>query len=488
MSDSQVSIEAMQKENEKNMKNRNAAIKKILSKKMSVKAASKRFRISTKCLEELLKDEEKRKTIVFSKQDSKKLRDHIQKCANAPMGITTTQVRKMVYEYALRLPDCQYPKTWDEHKMATVFWLRYFMSEYPELKKTLNKKNRNNCICIMGCHMGSEGKEAFEELEVKFIITRVYHYLQKEFEYLQTCNDLGLLMNILRRTAEATGVCEQTISSILDEEKRTIESIHNDLPLARQNDVTTVLEDHNYMNGNTSSSSRADTLNESNTMTSNNIHTADFSCHAITDTMNDSNKDTVNKIHSSDFERLQQDCPSIKSVKVEILEDDSDEPGDVYISEDRGDDNQRTTFSLLKPGDVFISEDRGNDSQGTTFSLLKPRHEWLDDDEDDGALVIASEPIKPDDEGDEVMVIETDAVDSQSQNSDHNGTASQNVPTSSQTLGLCIGSSENKRTINEIPDEPLKKRHKLPAQINQVINRIQASQPSHNLVQKPPNK
>lgn len=33
-------------------------------------------------------------------------------------------------------------------------------------------------------------------------------------------NDLSLLMNILRRTAEATGVCEQTITKILEEEEQ----------------------------------------------------------------------------------------------------------------------------------------------------------------------------------------------------------------------------------------------------------------------------
>ncbi|CAB3262363.1 unnamed protein product [Arctia plantaginis] len=63
------------------------------------------------------------------------------------------------------------------------------------------------------------------------IITSVYHYLQTEYEYLKSyigsnC-DLTPLGNILNRTAEATGVSAQTVTSLLENGKRALGSTHN---------------------------------------------------------------------------------------------------------------------------------------------------------------------------------------------------------------------------------------------------------------------
>ncbi|CAB3261080.1 unnamed protein product [Arctia plantaginis] len=55
------------------------------------------------------------------------------------------------------------------------------------------------------------------------IIANVYHYLQTEFDnlksFISSSYDLSSLSNILKRTAEATGVSEQTVTSILEERK-----------------------------------------------------------------------------------------------------------------------------------------------------------------------------------------------------------------------------------------------------------------------------
>ncbi|XP_028158200.1 uncharacterized protein LOC114351259 [Ostrinia furnacalis] len=59
--------------------------------------------------------------------------------------------------------------------------------------------------------------------EGRGIIAKVYHFLQEEYQFLKTHNsdkcDLSPLANITKRTAEATGASERTISRILKEEK-----------------------------------------------------------------------------------------------------------------------------------------------------------------------------------------------------------------------------------------------------------------------------
>ncbi|KAJ0181358.1 hypothetical protein K1T71_003443 [Dendrolimus kikuchii] len=54
------------------------------------------------------------------------------------------------------------------------------------------------------------------------IIAKVFHYLKEEYYFMKLNNsdkcDLTPLANILRRTAEATGVSERTVTRILKEE------------------------------------------------------------------------------------------------------------------------------------------------------------------------------------------------------------------------------------------------------------------------------
>ncbi|KAL0859197.1 hypothetical protein ABMA27_011015 [Loxostege sticticalis] len=60
----------------------------------------------------------------------------------------------------------------------------------------------------------SEGRE---------IIAKVFHFLRQEYQFMKTHNydncDLSPLANITRRTAEATGVGEKLVSTILKEER-----------------------------------------------------------------------------------------------------------------------------------------------------------------------------------------------------------------------------------------------------------------------------
>ncbi|XP_072935183.1 uncharacterized protein [Epargyreus clarus] len=59
--------------------------------------------------------------------------------------------------------------------------------------------------------------------EGRAMIARVFHFLRDEYDFMKTHNvensDLSPLANIRRRTAEATGVSERTVSRILKEEK-----------------------------------------------------------------------------------------------------------------------------------------------------------------------------------------------------------------------------------------------------------------------------
>lgn len=83
---------------------------------------------------------------VFTKKQEVALRKHIIKCCQTQYYRNTT-LRKMIYEYAQKLPDCHYPKRWDTIKMASVSWFLKFRSRHPSLKKTLTKK-LEHCICI----------------------------------------------------------------------------------------------------------------------------------------------------------------------------------------------------------------------------------------------------------------------------------------------------------------------------------------------------
>ncbi|XP_045766308.1 uncharacterized protein LOC123879202 [Maniola jurtina] len=59
--------------------------------------------------------------------------------------------------------------------------------------------------------------------EGRAIIAKVFHFLQEEYNFMKVNNsdkcDLSPLANVLKRTAEATGVSERTVTRILKEEK-----------------------------------------------------------------------------------------------------------------------------------------------------------------------------------------------------------------------------------------------------------------------------
>ncbi|CAB3262361.1 unnamed protein product [Arctia plantaginis] len=101
--------------------------------------------------------------------------------------------------------------------------------------KYLTKKNQRRLkktaipVLKIGSSSQPDGYSGTIQLpEAKEIITSVYRYLQTEYEYLKSkidsnC-DLTPLGNILKRTAEATGVSEQTVTSLLEKGKRPLES------------------------------------------------------------------------------------------------------------------------------------------------------------------------------------------------------------------------------------------------------------------------
>ncbi|KAL0852133.1 hypothetical protein ABMA28_000370 [Loxostege sticticalis] len=55
------------------------------------------------------------------------------------------------------------------------------------------------------------------------IIAKIIHFLQEEYNFMKTNNtdkcDLSPLANVLKRTADATGLSERTVTRILKEEK-----------------------------------------------------------------------------------------------------------------------------------------------------------------------------------------------------------------------------------------------------------------------------
>ncbi|XP_041982726.1 uncharacterized protein LOC121735835 [Aricia agestis] len=72
-------------------------------------------------------------------------------------------------------------------------------------------------------NLKSERKRKVIHGEGRAIIARVYHFLQEEYNFMKANNmdncDLSPLANIRKRTAEATGISERTVTTILKEEK-----------------------------------------------------------------------------------------------------------------------------------------------------------------------------------------------------------------------------------------------------------------------------
>ncbi|XP_069364616.1 uncharacterized protein [Maniola hyperantus] len=69
----------------------------------------------------------------------------------------------------------------------------------------------------------SMSKRQVVHSEGRAIIAKVFHFYQEEYKFLKASNsdkcDLSPLASLLKRTAEATGVSESTVSRILKEEK-----------------------------------------------------------------------------------------------------------------------------------------------------------------------------------------------------------------------------------------------------------------------------
>ncbi|XP_037876446.1 uncharacterized protein LOC105841410 [Bombyx mori] len=72
-------------------------------------------------------------------------------------------------------------------------------------------------------NLKSERKRKVIHGEGRAIIARVYHFLREEYNFMKANNmdncDLSPLANIRKRTAEATGISERTVTAILKEEK-----------------------------------------------------------------------------------------------------------------------------------------------------------------------------------------------------------------------------------------------------------------------------
>ncbi|CAH2098567.1 unnamed protein product [Euphydryas editha] len=69
----------------------------------------------------------------------------------------------------------------------------------------------------------TEKKRKVIRSEGRAIVASVYHFLQEEYNFMKENNhdwcDLTPLSNIRKRTANATGVSERTVTTILKEEK-----------------------------------------------------------------------------------------------------------------------------------------------------------------------------------------------------------------------------------------------------------------------------
>lgn len=56
---------------------------------------------------------------VFNSAQEAQLEQYVLKCSKINYGMTNIQIRKMAFEYAVKL-DCKYPRSWDRSNIAGI--------------------------------------------------------------------------------------------------------------------------------------------------------------------------------------------------------------------------------------------------------------------------------------------------------------------------------------------------------------------------------
>ena len=54
---------------------------------------------------------------VFNENQEKALVEYVVKCAQHYYGLSITELKQLAYQFALKI-DVEYPRSWDEYKMA----------------------------------------------------------------------------------------------------------------------------------------------------------------------------------------------------------------------------------------------------------------------------------------------------------------------------------------------------------------------------------
>uniref|UniRef100_A0A336M6K4 CSON010990 protein n=1 Tax=Culicoides sonorensis TaxID=179676 RepID=A0A336M6K4_CULSO len=69
---------------------------------------------------------------VFTMQQERELVDYVIKCANFHYGLTLVQLRRLAYEFAVKL-NAKYPVSWDSMKTAGKDWAASFRKRHPNM-------------------------------------------------------------------------------------------------------------------------------------------------------------------------------------------------------------------------------------------------------------------------------------------------------------------------------------------------------------------
>ena len=71
------------------------------------------------------------------------------KCAQHYYGLSITELKELAYQFALKI-DAEYPRSWDEYKMAGKQWYYGFMLRHKKLSLRMPEKtslNRSKAFC-----------------------------------------------------------------------------------------------------------------------------------------------------------------------------------------------------------------------------------------------------------------------------------------------------------------------------------------------------
>lgn len=101
---------------------------------------------------------------VFSQDQEIALAKYITTCSKMLHGLSLKTARKLAYEYACAIPDCRYPSTWNENKIAGEEWMYSFRKRNTNISLRTAEKTSAARAYSFNAHTVNEFFENYESV------------------------------------------------------------------------------------------------------------------------------------------------------------------------------------------------------------------------------------------------------------------------------------------------------------------------------------